>query len=56
MKIEIDYPPGSQHYCWKFWDGPDGIDFYEGIELDLGQCFEQIIKYQVINGLNYLDD
>jgi len=55
MKIEINYDVSSEHYVWALWDGPDGIDFYEGIELDVGQCFEQIIKYRVLNSLNYSD-
>ena len=55
MQIEICYVLESKHYHWKFWDGPDGIDFYEGVELDLGQCFEQIIRSQIINGLSYQD-
>jgi hypothetical protein len=56
MRIEICYLPGSGHYCWKLWDGPDGIDFYEGTELSLGQCFEEIIRSQLLNGLRYQDD
>ena len=56
MRIEICYLPGSEHYCWKLWDGPDGIDFYEGIELSLGQCFEEIIRSQLLNGLRYQDN
>lgn len=56
MKIEICHLIESGHYSWKFWDGPDGIDFYEGTELTLGQCFERIIRYQLLNGLRYQDD
>ena len=56
MQIEICCLPESGRYCWKLWDGPDGIDFYEGTELDLGQCFEQIIKWRLLNGLRYQDD
>ncbi len=35
------------------WDGPDGIDYFEGNELDLGQCFEQITVQRTLNALNY---
>jgi hypothetical protein len=53
MKIVIDHNPTDDTYHWKFCDGPDGIDEYEGIELDLGQCFEQIIINRTINALDY---
>jgi hypothetical protein len=53
MKIVIDHNPTDDTYHWKLWDGPDGIDEYEGIELDLGQCFEQIIINRTINALDY---
>jgi len=56
MKLEINYQPSSNTYDWKLWDGPDGIDEYEGNELDLGQCFEQIIMYLTLNSLNYKED
>ena len=53
MKILIDYNPTDKTYHWKLYDGPEGIDEYEGIELDLGQCFEQIIINRTINSLQY---
>jgi hypothetical protein len=43
----------GETYTWKLWDGPDGIDYYEGTELDLGQCFEQIITKRTLNALEY---
>ncbi len=54
MKLEILYD--GKTYTWKLWDGPDGIDYYEGNELDLGQCFEQIIIKRTLNSLHYTDD
>jgi hypothetical protein len=51
MKIEINHT--NHCYEWKLWDGPDGIDYFEGTELDLGQCFEQIILNRTLNALNY---
>jgi len=56
MKIEITYDPSSDLYLWKFCDGPDGIDYYEGSELDLGQCFEQIIIKRTLNGMSYIKE
>lgn len=53
MKIEIRHNTNDNTYVWSLWDGPDGIDFFEGVEVDLGQCFEQIITRRVINGLHY---
>ena len=43
----------GETYTWKLWDGPDGIDYYEGVELDLGQCFEQIIIKRTLIALEY---
>ena len=56
MKVDILYIPSSNTYDWKLWDGPDGIDYYEGNELDLGQCFEQIVKCRTLNSLHYTED
>lgn len=56
MKIEILHNSKDDIYEWKFYDGPDGIDFFEGIELDLGQCFERIIYHRTLNALNYTND
>ena len=53
MKIEIDYKPYENVYVWKLWDGPDGIDFYDGVELNIGQCFESIIVKRTLNAQNY---
>jgi hypothetical protein len=53
MKVEILHNPTDDTYTWKLWDGPDGIDYYEGLELDLGQCFEQIVIQRTLNGLHY---
>jgi hypothetical protein len=56
MKIEINHNLSSNTYDWKMWDGPDGIDYFEGNELDLGQCFEQIVIFRTLNALNYKND
>jgi hypothetical protein len=51
MKVEILH--NGETYTWKLYDGPDGIDYYEGVELDLGQCFEQIIIKRTLIALEY---
>lgn len=56
MKIEIDYSPYKKEYKWKLWTGPDGIDDYYGVCNSLGECFEQIIKNEALNMLNYTED
>jgi hypothetical protein len=53
MKIEILYHPEENTYHYKVWDGPDGIDYKEGVELDLGQVFEQIVIFRTLNAQHY---
>ena len=55
MKIEIDYQPGTEHYIWKLYTGADGADEYEGVAISIGECFEEIIKWEVLNGMNYAE-
>ena len=56
MKIEIDYQPGTEHYIWKLYTGPDGADEYEGVEISIGGCFEEVIKWEVLNGMRYVNE
>jgi hypothetical protein len=56
MKIEIIHKPETDMYEYKIWDGPDGVDYKEGLELDLGQVFEQIVIFRTLNALNYKND
>lgn len=56
MKIEITNIPETNMYEYKVWDGPDGIDYKEGLELDLGQCFEQIVIFRTLNAQHYVDE
>lgn len=56
MLVEIAYSPSVQRYTWKLYDGPDGIDFYHGCEPSLGECFEKVVKYRVLNSLHYSED
>lgn len=53
MNIKIFHNPSDNTYTWKMWDGPDGIDYFEGVEFDLGQCFERIIYHRTLNSLDY---
>jgi hypothetical protein len=56
MVIEIVYSPSVNRYNWKLYDGPDGIDFYHGSESSLGECFVKVVKYQVLNAMQYKID
>lgn len=56
MKIEITYSNVDEFYHWQVYDGPEGIDFASGTELDLAQCFEQIVKFRLLNALTYSED
>ena len=56
MKIEITKNLETSMYEYKVWDGPDGIDYDEGLELDLGQVFEQIIIFRTLNALRYTEN
>ena len=55
MKIEILYHPGDGNYTWKLYTGPDGINEYDGLASSLGECFEEIIKHEIWNGINYTE-
>jgi hypothetical protein len=55
MKIEIYDNPSSNSYTWILYDGPDGIDAYEGISNSLGEAFESIVYYREYNSLNYCE-
>ena len=56
MKIEILYHPGDGNYSWKLYTGPDGINEYDGLASSLGECFEEVIKWEVLNGMRYVND
>ena len=53
MKVEILYHPGDANYTWKLWTGPDGINEYDGVVISLGEAFEEIIKHEIWNGMDY---
>lgn len=54
MKIEIEQSiSGMGPYTWKLETGPERIDSYTGECESLGKCFEEIIRYETINGMDY---
>jgi hypothetical protein len=57
MKIEITNNLQDNTYTAKIWDtGPDGIDYADFVCGSLGECFEEIIKWEVLNGMRYVND
>jgi hypothetical protein len=54
MQLKITYRNG--HYHWSMYDGPDGIDHYEGVADSLGCVFEKITAQRVINAHYYTND
>ena len=55
MKIEILHNPEWDTYDWNLYTGADGADEYKGTCLSIGECFENIIKWELLNGKNYYD-
>ena len=55
MKYQIDYRPEDNTYLAQIWTGPDGVDDATFVCGSLGECFEQFVKYEAINGLTYSD-
>jgi hypothetical protein len=53
MKIEILDNPKDGTYTWKLWTGPDSIDEYDGLVSSLGEAFEEIIKWEILNSKSY---
>ncbi len=53
MKIVITDNPQDDNYIWELYTGPDGSDSYDGVGSSIGQCFEEIIKYEYWNGRSY---
>lgn len=56
MKIEITDNPQDLTYTAKIYDGPDGCDYADFVCGSLGECFENIVKFRIMNGLTYTDD
>jgi hypothetical protein len=53
MKIEILHHLRDDNYSWKLYTGADGADEYDGLCSSLGECFEEIIKHEIWNGIDY---
>ena len=51
MSISILYKNGEYH--WELYDGPDGVYHFNGTAFSLGDAFEQIIKHQIMNSIQY---
>lgn len=56
VKIETkyNYEKKSDEYYWKLYDGPDGIDEYNGKCKSLVECFQQILERREMNKLGYM--
>ena len=54
MKLEVIYRNG--HYYWILFDGPDGINQYEGVANSLGCAMEQVITKRIENARFYTED
>ena len=46
----------GQHIHRKDLGCPDGIDYADFLCGSLGECFEEIIKWEVLNGMGYVND
>jgi hypothetical protein len=53
MKIVITGNPQDDNYSWKLYTGADGADEYNGLCSSLGEAFEEIIKWEVLNSKSY---
>ena len=56
MNIEILQDCITGIYSWTLYDGPEGIDIYEGTGDTLGEAFEAIIARRIMIGLEYSKD
>jgi hypothetical protein len=56
MKIVITDNPQDGNYIWRLYTGPDGIDDYDGLCSSIGECFEEVIKHEVLNAMEYVND
>jgi len=56
MKIEIYDNSQDDTYTAKIWCGPDGIDYADFVCGSLGECFEKIIQFRIMNGLTYAEN
>jgi len=54
MKIQIEQSPtGTGEFRWALETGPEHIDVYSGTADTLGECFQEIIRMDTLNALDY---
>ena len=54
MKIEIEQShTGTGEFRWSLETGPEHIDVYSGTADTLGECFQEIIRMDTLNALDY---
>lgn len=57
MKIQIeDDFTGTKTFIWGLETGPEHIDKYSGFADTIGECFQEIIRHQTMNALNYTNE
>lgn len=54
MEISIIHHQEDNTYTWILRIGEDLLDEYSGVQLSLGQCFEEIVKHRIIHGIHSL--
>lgn len=53
MKITITDKPQDNTYFVEIYDGPDGIDHATFVCGSLGEVFERITEFRMMNALTY---
>ena len=53
MKLIVTYDHDDCVFNWKLWDGLDGYIEKSGIELDLGQVFEEVVKQRTLIAVDF---
>lgn len=56
MKIEIDYNCQTKVYIAKIYDGPEGLDDAIFNCTSLGECFEKLMEFRLMNALTYSEN
>jgi hypothetical protein len=59
MKIEIEIEQdctGTGKFRWGLETGSEHIDIFSGTADTLGECFQEIVRMETLNALNYRED
>lgn len=57
MKIQIEQDcTGTGKFLWNFQTGPEHIDLFSGEADTLGETFQEIIRMETLNAINYYDE